>query len=151
MINAVLTFKIKQIQQIANEKEAKLKSVKLYNTLLDSLSHELRTPISAIIGTTDTLQNHDIKLTDEQKELYKSTLSLPTCLELGTQEPTIILLISSGVTRSVAIQLNRVYKKNTTKDYRENNDIWKWLSNKSEITELKPIYNRYLKRLKILN
>lgn len=97
---------------------------------------------------TDVLE---VVLTDEQKELYKSTLSLPTCLELGTQEPTIILLISSGVTRSVAIQLNRVYKKNTTKDYRENNDIWKWLSNKSEITELKPIYNRYLKRLKILN
>lgn len=97
---------------------------------------------------TDVLE---VILTDEQKEVYKTTLSLPTCLELGTQEPTIILLISSGVTRSVAIQLNRVYKKHTTKEYRENNDIWKWLSNKSEIPELKPIYNRYLKRLKILN
>lgn len=68
MINAVLTFKIKQFQQIANEKEAKLKSVKLYNTLLDSLSHELRTPISAIIGTTDTLQNQNVKLNEEQKK-----------------------------------------------------------------------------------
>lgn len=97
---------------------------------------------------TDILE---VVLTEEQKEVYKSTLSLPTCLELGTQEPTIILLISSGVSRSVAIQLNKVYKKNTTKEYRENNDIWKWLSNKSEIIELKPIYNRYLKRLKILN
>lgn len=97
---------------------------------------------------TDVL---DIILTVEQKEEYRLTLSLSTCLELGTQEPTVIQLISAGVTRSVAIQLNRVYKKNTTKDYREKNDIWKWLSNKSEIPELKPIYNRYLKRLKIIS
>lgn len=87
---------------------------------------------------------------DEQKEEFKLTLSLPTCLELGTQEPTVIQLISSGVTRSVAIQINKVYKKNTTKEYRDNNDVWKWLNNKSEISELKPIYNRYLRRLKIL-
>ena len=97
---------------------------------------------------TDVLE---VILTDDQKELYKSTLSLPTCLELGTQEPTVILLISSGVTRSVAIQLNNVYKKNTTKEYRETNDIWKWLYNKREIPELKPIYNRYLRRLKIIS
>ncbi len=96
---------------------------------------------------TDVL---DIILTDEQKEEYKLTLSLSTCLELGTQEPTVIQLISAGVTRSVAIQLNRVYKKNTTKEYRENNTIWQWLSNKNEIPELKPIYNRYLKRLKVI-
>jgi len=67
MINAVLTFKIRQFQKIANEKESKLKSVKLYNTLLDSLSHELRTPISAIIGSTDTLQNQNIRLSEDQK------------------------------------------------------------------------------------
>lgn len=97
---------------------------------------------------TDILE---IILTEHQKEKYKLTFSLPTCLELGTQEPTVIQLISSGVTRSVAIQLNKVYKKSTTKDYRDNNDIWKWLYNKSEIPELKPIYNRYLRRLKILN
>ena len=48
LINAVLTFKIRQIERIANEKESKLQSIKLYNTLLDSLSHELKTPISSI-------------------------------------------------------------------------------------------------------
>lgn len=89
-------------------------------------------------------------LNEEQKEQYKLTFSLPTCLELGTQEPTVILLISSGITRSVAIQINRVYKKNTTKEYRDINDVWKWLNNKTEIPELKPIYNRYLRRLKVL-
>ncbi|WP_353102720.1 DEAD/DEAH box helicase [Myroides odoratus] len=96
---------------------------------------------------TDILE---IILTDKQKEEYKLTLSLATYLELGTQESDVIQLISSGVTRSVAIQLNSVYRKNTSKEYRENNSIWNWLSNKNEIPELKPIYNRYLKRLKII-
>lgn len=95
---------------------------------------------------TDVL---DEILTEEQKEEYKLTLSLPTCLELGTQDPTVIQLISSGITRSVALQINKAYKRSTSKDYRENNDIWKWLYNKTEISELKPIYNRYLKRLKV--
>lgn len=93
----------------------------------------------------------EVILNDNQKEEYKLTLSLSTFLELGTQEPMVIQLISSGVTRSVAIQLNKVYKKSTSKEYRDNNDIWKWLHNRNEIPELKPIYNRYLKRLKILN
>jgi superfamily II DNA/RNA helicase len=97
---------------------------------------------------TDILE---VVLNDKQKEEYKLTLSLPTFLELGTQEPMVIQLISAGVTRSVAIQLNKIYKKSTSKEYRDNNDIWKWLYSKNEIPELKPIYNRYLKRLKILN
>ncbi len=89
-------------------------------------------------------------LSKEEQDRNKITMSLPTFLELGTQEQTVIQLISAGVTRSVAIQINRVYKKNTTKDYREKNDIWVWLRGRTEIKELKPIYNRYLKRLKIL-
>lgn len=88
--------------------------------------------------------------TDEQKEEYKLTMSLPTMLELGTQEPLIIQLISSGITRSVAIQIFDLYNKNTTKDFREKNDIVKWLSSQNEIKGLKPIYNRYLKRIKVL-
>ncbi|NHN26801.1 DUF4118 domain-containing protein [Flavobacterium jejuense] len=67
MINAVLTFKIRQIEKIANEKDTKLKSIKLYNTLLDSLSHEFKTPISAIIGSTDALQTNKT-LSETQKE-----------------------------------------------------------------------------------
>ena len=55
-------------------------------------------------------------LTEDQKEEYRLTLSLPTMLELGTQEPIVIQLISSGITRSVAIQIFEVYKKNTSKE-----------------------------------
>lgn len=89
-------------------------------------------------------------LTDKQKEEYKLTMSLPTMLELGTQEPLIIQLISSGITRSVAIQIFDIYIKNTTKDFREKNDILNWVSSQNEIKGLKPIYNRYLKRIKVL-
>ena len=67
-INSVLTYKIRRIEKIALQKEEKANTVKLYNTILNSLSHELRTPISAIIGATDNLQNLNEKLSDKNKE-----------------------------------------------------------------------------------
>ncbi len=75
LINAVLTFKIRQIERIANENESKLKSIKLYNTLLDSLSHELKTPISAIIGSADALQSN-ASMTENQKEKLLEEISI---------------------------------------------------------------------------
>src|SRR3954451_22423764 len=50
LVNAVLTYKIRQIEKVARQKEEKANTVKLYNTMLNSLSHELRTPISTIIA-----------------------------------------------------------------------------------------------------
>ena len=67
MINAVLTYKIRQVEKISRLKEERANSVKLYNTILNSLSHELRTPIAAIIGATDNLQAND-HLTKENRE-----------------------------------------------------------------------------------
>jgi len=67
MINGVLTYKIRQIEKISRLKEERAESVKLYNTILNSLSHELRTPIAAIIGATDNLQAN-ANLTKENKE-----------------------------------------------------------------------------------
>jgi two-component system, OmpR family, sensor histidine kinase KdpD len=80
-VNAVLTYKIRQIEKIARQKEEKANTVKLYNTILNSLSHELRTPIAAIIGATDNLQNHNGKLTDKNrteliKEISKASFRL---------------------------------------------------------------------------
>jgi two-component system sensor histidine kinase KdpD len=61
MINAMLTYKIRQVEKAARLKEERANSVKLYNTILNSLSHELRTPIATIIGATDNLQtNHNL-------------------------------------------------------------------------------------------
>jgi two-component system sensor histidine kinase KdpD len=75
MINAVLTYKIRQIEKIAREKEQKANAVKLYNTLLNSLSHELRTPIATIIGATDNLQLNQRNLSALQKEQLLAEIS----------------------------------------------------------------------------
>jgi len=80
-VNAVLTFKIRQIEKLARQKEEKANTVKLYNTLLNSLSHELRTPISTIIAATDNLQANNTKLTADNKneliaEIAKATFRL---------------------------------------------------------------------------
>lgn len=65
-VNAVLTYKIRQIAKVAAEEEKKANAVVLYNTLLNSLSHELRTPISTIIGASDTILND--KISEENKK-----------------------------------------------------------------------------------
>lgn len=67
LLNAVLTFKIRQAEKRARDKEEKENTIKLYNTLLNSLSHELRTPVSAILGTIDTLKDNNDKLSREQQ------------------------------------------------------------------------------------
>lgn len=67
LVNAALTFKIRQMEKFARQKEEKANTIKLYNTLLNSLSHELRTPIATIIGATDNLTDQNDKLTDANK------------------------------------------------------------------------------------
>jgi len=81
LINAVLTYKIKRMQKAIHIKEARAKTMKLYNTLLDSLSHELRTPIATIIGSIDTLQQKNVNLSEDSKtnlfhEIEKASMKL---------------------------------------------------------------------------
>lgn len=66
-VNAVLNFKIREEEKKARDKEEKDKAIKLYNTLLSSLSHELRTPIAAIVGAVDTLKDDPNKLSSGNK------------------------------------------------------------------------------------
>lgn len=74
MINGVLTYKIRQIEKVARQKEERANSVKLYNTILNSLSHELRTPIATIIGATDNLLSNQ-NLSSGNKEILISEIS----------------------------------------------------------------------------
>lgn len=67
LINAVLTNKIRKMEKAMKERDEKEQSVKFYNTLLNSLSHELRTPITTIIGSTDNLQSNATKLSEDNK------------------------------------------------------------------------------------
>lgn len=70
-INAVLTYKIREFERKNRDEEDKEKVIKLYNTLLTSLSHELRTPIATIIGAIDTINDKEIKLSENHRtELY---------------------------------------------------------------------------------
>jgi two-component system sensor histidine kinase KdpD len=67
VVHAGLTFRIKQIEKRILAKEQRANILKLYKTLLNSLSHELRTPIATIIGATDNLLMSNDKLKEEDK------------------------------------------------------------------------------------
>ncbi|MEJ7826875.1 MAG: ATP-binding protein [Segetibacter sp.] len=69
VVSGVLTYKIRQVEKVGQLKEEKANSVKLYNTILNSLSHELRTPIAAIIGATDNLQTNPYLTKENQEQL----------------------------------------------------------------------------------
>jgi two-component system, OmpR family, sensor histidine kinase KdpD len=70
LVNAALTIQIRREEKNVRDKEEKDNTIKLYKTLLNSLSHELRTPISTIIGAVDTLKDSKDRLsTDNQTEL----------------------------------------------------------------------------------
>lgn len=66
LVNTVLTFKIRQSEKKARDKEEKEKTIKLYDTLLHSLSHELKTPISTILGSVDMLKDSEGRLSTMQ-------------------------------------------------------------------------------------
>jgi two-component system sensor histidine kinase KdpD len=68
LVNAALTYKIRQVEKVSRKKEERENTLKLYDTLLHSLSHELRTPISTIIAATDNLQSGNDNLTKENKD-----------------------------------------------------------------------------------
>lgn len=81
LLSAVMTYKIRLVEKEARKKEEKANAVKLYDTLLNSLSHELRTPIATIIGATDNLQTDNKNLTTENRnelvnEISKASIRL---------------------------------------------------------------------------
>lgn len=67
LVNAVLTNRLRKQEQKIRDREEKEKTIRLYNTLLNSLSHELKTPIAAIIGNIDTLKETDTTIKPVQR------------------------------------------------------------------------------------
>jgi two-component system sensor histidine kinase KdpD len=100
LVNAVLTYKIRQTEKEASRKKEEEHALKLYDTLLNSLSHELRTPIAAIIGATDNLQTQNNKLSPEHKDELLSEISKAS-LRLNTQVENLLNMsrLESGVIR----------------------------------------------------
>lgn len=97
LIHAVLTYKIKQVQKEVRNREEKSKAIKFYNTLLNSLSHELRTPITTIIGATDNLMNAE-RLSEKDKNELLSEVSIAS-LRLNQQVENLLSMsrLESGV------------------------------------------------------
>ncbi|HRY32577.1 MAG TPA: DUF4118 domain-containing protein [Bacteroidales bacterium] len=73
-VNAALTVKIREAEKRNRDREEKENIIKLYNTLLNSLSHELRTPISTILGAVDTLKESRDNLSGENKAVLLSEI-----------------------------------------------------------------------------
>jgi two-component system sensor histidine kinase KdpD len=100
MINAVLTNKIRKMEKAIKEKDEKEKSVKFYNTLLNSLSHELRTPITTILGSTDNLQSNSLRLSERDKLELVNEISVAT-VRLNQQVENLLNMsrLESGIFR----------------------------------------------------
>lgn len=99
-VNAVLTLKIRAAEKKTRDKEEKEKAIKLYDTLLNSLSHELRTPIATIIGAVDTLQENKSQLEDVQQNELLAQIELAG-LRLNRQVENLLSMsrIESGMLR----------------------------------------------------
>ncbi|RAW02157.1 sensor histidine kinase [Pseudochryseolinea flava] len=76
LINGVATYKIREMQKVIRRKEARADAVKFYNTLFNSLSHELRTPITTIVGAADNLQAANTQLTEKDKQELIGEISI---------------------------------------------------------------------------
>lgn len=97
LLNAVLTSKIRKAELRAKEKEERENTILLYNTLLNSLSHELRTPISTIIGAVDTLKSKPSKLSRLNQDDLLSEINIAS-LRLNRQVENLLNMsrIESG-------------------------------------------------------
>lgn len=75
ILNGVINARVRQLEQMKRQKAESDTSLKLYNTLFNSLSHELRTPVAAILGAADTLQENETVLWPEQKSALMTEIS----------------------------------------------------------------------------
>lgn len=71
VMNAVFTTKIRKVEASVQKRKEKEKALQLYTTLFNSLSHELKTPISTIIGSIDALKGNADKFSPaNRQEIY---------------------------------------------------------------------------------
>jgi two-component system sensor histidine kinase KdpD len=102
LVHGVLSYRIRRAEQQAKAKEDQQKSIALYNTLLHSLSHELRTPIAAILASVDTLKNRQIRLTERQQtEILQEMDSASTRLNRQVENLLNMSRLESGMLKPV--------------------------------------------------
>jgi two-component system sensor histidine kinase KdpD len=139
MVNATLNYKKRQWEIIARKREEKRTALSLYNTLLNSLSHELRTPISTIIGASDNLKTDKTKLLEADKDVLVIEIS-KAALRLNGHVENLLNMsrLESGVIKPIKdwCDINELAYdvKNKLKEYSGNHNI------KIEIQENLPLF-----------
>ena len=100
VVNAALSFKAKVRNRKLREKEEKEKAIVLYNTILNSLSHELRTPIATIIGSVDAMNEKNVQLSPSHKKELMDEVS-KAALRLNQQVENLLGLsrLESGMVK----------------------------------------------------
>lgn len=68
LVSSILIHRIRKERRKLQDKEQKENTIKLYETILNSLSHELRIPITTIIGAIDTLKENKSNLSESNRE-----------------------------------------------------------------------------------
>jgi two-component system sensor histidine kinase KdpD len=96
-IHAVLTNRIRQVQREVRKREEKANAIKFYNTLLNSLSHELRTPITTILGATDNLLNAEMLTEKDKRELLSEVAIASTRLNEQVENLLSMSRLESGI------------------------------------------------------
>lgn len=101
LVNAVLTFKIRDAEKKALDKEQKEQAIQLYNTLFSSLSHELKTPLATLIGSVDVLQEQKEKINAEAQAALLREMET-AALRLSRQVENLLSMarLESGVIRA---------------------------------------------------
>lgn len=74
LINGILNSRIRNYEKIARLRDEKLNSLKLYNALFNSISHELRTPITTIMGVTENLVDKEHEISSQDKKVLYNEL-----------------------------------------------------------------------------
>ncbi|KAF5028684.1 Adaptive-response sensory-kinase SasA [anaerobic digester metagenome] len=75
LLNGIFTSEMRRVEKLAMQKEEKLRTLNFYNTLFNSISHELRTPITTIIGVTENILNPDNGISEKERiELNREIL-----------------------------------------------------------------------------
>lgn len=100
VVHSALAYRIKQKEKRLQEEKQQASMLKLYDTLLNSLSHELRTPISTIIGATDNLMMPGAKLNEDDKRSLLLEVSVAS-LRLNQQVENLLNMsrLESGFIR----------------------------------------------------
>lgn len=98
LVSAVLTFKIREAEKKARDKEEKEKTIKLYSVLLNSLSHELRTPIATIIGAVDILKENNNNISKKNQDVVLNEIDIAS-IRLNQQVENLLNMsrLESGI------------------------------------------------------